>query len=461
MALPGTGSTNQAQTISAFKKLAGKANTSTLREFYEETIPSNIQVKTDTVFAEDIPQTVSANSADLYTRYSASAGKPQTVEFVEFTIESILGTDYDANTGSFGTTGFGGGDEAQSAGFHGYQLKLHADYNVSSSNPVSGTAPFSSSQVVHETNGALQLVSPSFGPQSGNNYTIQLYTSKGGSRIFPTDPIDWVMDYFNGVLFIQDYNASKVPTYALGYIYTGKMASTAITDASGSGGGISDIVSDTTPQLGGDLDVNGKDIVSVSNGDIDIKPHGAGKVNLDGDGSTNGVSISDGLIEMRTGNSSPAQIDMYCEVNNAHKVSLKAPAHADYSGNVTFVLPTSNGISGSVLKSDGTGATSWGEAGISYSRRKITANATSSVNDTIIGISSSGNSDNIELRLVAANTLSNGQYFTVKKEDNYNSTVTISCSAGNKIDGQNSIIIESHFGAVNIYSDATSSYFIY
>lgn len=239
MALPGTGSTNQAQTISAFKKLVGKANTSTLREFYEETIPSNIQVKTNTIFAEDIPQTVSANTTDLYTRYSASAGKPRTVEFVEFTIESILGTDYDANTGSFGTTGFGGGDEAQSSGFHGYQLKLHADYNVSSSNPVSGTAPFSSSQVVHQANGALQLVSPSFGPQAGNNYTLQLYTSKGGSRIYPTDPIDWVVDYFNGVLFIQDYNAAKVPTYAVGYIYTGKMASTTISDASGSGGGIS------------------------------------------------------------------------------------------------------------------------------------------------------------------------------------------------------------------------------
>lgn len=236
MALPGTGSTNQAQTISAFKKLAGKANTSALREFYEETIPSNIQVKTDTIFADPIPQSVSANTADLYTRYSASSGQPYTVEFVEFTVESILGTDYDANTGSFGDVGFGAGDEAQNSGFHGFQLKLHANYNVSSSNPLAGTAPFSSSQVVNETNGALQLVSPSFGPQSGNNYTIQLYTSKGGTRIYPTDPIDWVMDYFNGVLFIQDYNASKIPTYAIGYIYTGKMASTAISEASSSGG---------------------------------------------------------------------------------------------------------------------------------------------------------------------------------------------------------------------------------
>ena len=39
-----------------------------------------------------------------------------------------------------------------------------------------------------------------------------------------------------------------------------------------------------------------------------------------GDGTNDGVSISDGLIEMRTGGGSPAQIDMYCEVNNAHKV---------------------------------------------------------------------------------------------------------------------------------------------
>ena len=33
---------------------------------------------------------------------------------------------------------------------------------------------------------------------------------------------------------------------------------------------ISNVVEDTTPQLGGDLDVNGQDIVSVSNGNINI-----------------------------------------------------------------------------------------------------------------------------------------------------------------------------------------------
>ena len=43
-----------------------------------------------------------------------------------------------------------------------------------------------------------------------------------------------------------------------------------------------DLVNDTTPQLGGSLDVNGNSIVSVSNGNISITPDGTGKVILDG-----------------------------------------------------------------------------------------------------------------------------------------------------------------------------------
>lgn len=47
-----------------------------------------------------------------------------------------------------------------------------------------------------------------------------------------------------------------------------------------SGGGISNVVDDTTPQLGGSLDVNGNKIVSVANGNIDIEPNGTGNVLL-------------------------------------------------------------------------------------------------------------------------------------------------------------------------------------
>lgn len=44
--------------------------------------------------------------------------------------------------------------------------------------------------------------------------------------------------------------------------------------------GITDVVDDTTPQLGGNLDVNGNSIVSTSNGDINITPNGTGNVAL-------------------------------------------------------------------------------------------------------------------------------------------------------------------------------------
>lgn len=48
----------------------------------------------------------------------------------------------------------------------------------------------------------------------------------------------------------------------------------------GSGGGMSDLVDDTSPQLGGNLDVNGREIVSTSNGDIELRPNGSGKTKV-------------------------------------------------------------------------------------------------------------------------------------------------------------------------------------
>lgn len=62
----------------------------------------------------------------------------------------------------------------------------------------------------------------------------------------------------------------------------------------------SDLVDDTSPQLGGNLDVNGNSIVSTSNGDISITPNGTGSVVIDGlshpqsDGSSGQFLKTDG-----------------------------------------------------------------------------------------------------------------------------------------------------------------------
>jgi len=99
--------------------------------------------------------------------------------------------------------------------------------------------------------------------------------------------------------------------------------------------GISNIVEDTTPQLGGSLDVNGQDIVSVSNGNITITPNGSGLVRLDGN-----VDIQTGEIVLKNGGTA-SNIKFYCESSNAHYTQLQSAAHADYSGNVTLTLPPS------------------------------------------------------------------------------------------------------------------------
>lgn len=50
-----------------------------------------------------------------------------------------------------------------------------------------------------------------------------------------------------------------------------------------SSSGLTEVLDDTTPQLGGDLDVNGKNIISAStNEDIQLIPSGTGSVTIEG-----------------------------------------------------------------------------------------------------------------------------------------------------------------------------------
>ena len=113
------------------------------------------------------------------------------------------------------------------------------------------------------------------------------------------------------------------------------------TDVSGSGG-IGSVVADTTPQLGGSLDVNGQDIVTTSNGDIDLDPNGSGVVVFKGN-ATKGSG----------------QFKLNCE-NNSHGITIKGPAHSA-AANYTLTLPTTDGNANQVLKTDGSGVLSWAD----------------------------------------------------------------------------------------------------
>ena len=115
-----------------------------------------------------------------------------------------------------------------------------------------------------------------------------------------------------------------------------------ISATAASGAGLSDLSDDTTPSLGGNLDMNGNDIITLSNGNIDLLPHGTGKVIIDGNGTAGGVVISDGNIDIRTGTGAVAKIKFFCEASNAHGQTIQSAPHAAGSDAV-LTLPTATG----------------------------------------------------------------------------------------------------------------------
>jgi len=116
-----------------------------------------------------------------------------------------------------------------------------------------------------------------------------------------------------------------------------KIARSAVVAGLATSGAISNVVEDSTPQLGGDLDVNSNGLVSTSNGNIALTPNGTGVVRIDG---SNGIDIESGAISIKN-SGSESYVRFYCESSNAHYTQLQAAPHSSYSGSPTVVLPAS------------------------------------------------------------------------------------------------------------------------
>ena len=216
-----------------FKKALGFANTSNLKTDAEETAGSSWQLGSSFIFAQSIPSNPSTNDSDINTIQS------DTVEYTILTASVVPGSTYNAND-----TGGGGSEGSQSSGPHCYSFSLNTVYQANSSNPKKGTGSFTNGMALSASNGAVQIVSTAFSTQSPNPYLLKLFEDDGsgglGTQIFPTAEVDWYLDAYNGILFIQDYEAATLPKYAKAFIYTGDFVSNFTGDAmavSGSAGG--------------------------------------------------------------------------------------------------------------------------------------------------------------------------------------------------------------------------------
>ena len=94
-----------------------------------------------------------------------------------------------------------------------------------------------------------------------------------------------------------------------------KIARSAVVSGLATSGAISNVSEDSTPQLGGNLDLNGSDIVTTSNADLELAPNGTGHVTV-------------------KGNTNAGAIQFNCE-SNSHGQILKSQPH---SAGVTNVM---------------------------------------------------------------------------------------------------------------------------
>jgi hypothetical protein len=115
-----------------------------------------------------------------------------------------------------------------------------------------------------------------------------------------------------------------------------------------------DVVDDTTPQLGGNLDVNGFDIVSASNGNIEIIPDGSGKIRLGSvfwptaGGGAGQVPTDDGSGNLNFSNPIILGHGTFSSASSPFDPSTDTGLHAqvDASANaVNILLPSTTGIS--------------------------------------------------------------------------------------------------------------------
>jgi len=214
---------------------------------------------------------------------------------------------------------------------------------------------------------------------------------------------------------------------------------------------LSDVVQDTTPQLGGDLDLNGQDLVTTSNADLDLAPDGTGVVVVRGN---------------QTGGNNQGAIKLNCE-QNTHGITIKSPAHAS-AATYTLTLPVNDGNASDVLQTDGSGVLSWvaqsGGSGYSVTVDTTTITTTNPTNLTSpsdneeVYIINNG-ATAVTVNMVAAATCGSGFKYTFKVLGT--GTITLDPNSTEYIDHSGQTTYSpSQYDSVTMVTDGSNWYLV-
>ena len=86
------------------------------------------------------------------------------------------------------------------------------------------------------------------------------------------------------------------------------------------------------------IDLNGQELILDADADTSITADTDDQIDIR-IGGNDRITLSTGLIDLKNDGAQSA-IRMYCESSNAHYAALTAPAHANFSGNITITLPS-------------------------------------------------------------------------------------------------------------------------
>jgi hypothetical protein len=169
--------------------------------------------------------------------------------------------------------------------------------------------------------------------------------------------------YLNGVLLdATDYTGTSGTTIVLA---SGATTGDILTVWEFNETGLSDLTTDTSPQLGGDLDVVTYDIISTSNRNIDIVPNGTGNVTLQTDTVQIGSSAENVIVT--TNSTGDLTLNTNSGTNSgsiviADGVNNNITLTPNGSGNVVLdnhTWPAADGSASQVLQTNGSGVLSF------------------------------------------------------------------------------------------------------
>ena len=203
-------------------------------------------------------------------------------------------------------------------------------------------------------------------------------------------------------------------------------------------GGISNLSEDSSPQLGGNLDLNGNDIVTASNADLELAPNGTG-------------------IVVVKGNNNSGAIKLNCEFNS-HGVTIQGPAHSA-NATYTLTLPVNDGDADQVLKTDGSGVLSWVDqsGGGGWAFASITSATTAQANYHY-SVNTSGSAFTLTLPQISTVVSSNSETVQIRvKLATAGNDLTIARSGSDTIDGATSYTMNVSKSSITLVANLAAT----